>query len=431
MREGEFALNKIRQNIDRALTSARLLAKWLVLAGVTGLFCGSVGALFHTAVDTANTLRGQNPWLIYLLPLAGLVIVTVYKLTGTEGLGTNDVIDAVQDGKPVAFLLLPAIFVGTVLTHLCGGSAGREGAALQMGGDIGWHVGRFLRLTDYDRRIATICGMAAFFTALFGTPLAATLFAMMVVNVGLVFYAAFIPSLTASLVAYGITLWLGIPPVRFEVTAPGLDALTALNIAVLGIGCALVTILFCATLRFFHHLLERRFSNVWLRVVMGGVVVAVLSVLLDTDRYNGAGTEIIRQAVEEGSALPQDWIWKILFTAITLAAGYKGGEVVPSFFIGATFGCVLAPLLGVPAGFGAALGLAAVFCGATNCLVPTLVLSVEVFGAQGLLYFAIVCGICYTLSGYTGLYSHQTFLTSKLEAEYRSTIRPHHPPNSV
>lgn len=423
-------MDDILQNTRRALESARLLAKWLVLAAVTGLLCGGVGALFHTAVDTANSLRTQNPWLVYLLPLAGLAVIAVYKLTGTEGLGTNDVIDAVQDGKPVAFLLLPAIFVGTVLTHLFGGSAGREGAALQMGGDIGWHAGRFLRLSDYDRRIATICGMAAFFTALFGTPLAATLFAMMVVNVGLVFYAAFIPSLAASLVAYGITLWLDIPPVRFAVTAPELQVHTALQTAMLGVGCALVTLLFCAALRFFHHLMEHRIPNVWLRVVTGGVVVALMSTLVANDRYNGAGTEIIRQAVEEGSAMPMDWAWKILFTAVTLAAGYKGGEVVPSFFIGATFGCVLAPLLGLPAGFGAALGLAAVFCGATNCLVPTLVLSVEVFGAQGLLYFAIVCGICYTLSGYTGLYSHQTFLTSKLEAEYRANIRPHHQPSA-
>ena len=132
-------------------------------------------------------------------------------------------------------------------------------------------------------------------------------------------------------------------------------------------------------------------------------------------------------AGEQGQALPLDFLWKILFTALTLGAGYKGGEVVPSFFVGATFGCVAAPLLGLPAGFGAALGLAAVFCGATNCLVPSIVLAVELFGAPGLLYYAIVCGVSYTLSGYSGLYSHQHFLTDKLGTEYRSEIHPHHP----
>ena len=411
----------------RGRPAAVLLGRWLVAAVVIGGLCGGIGTAFHLAVDEATRLRGQTPWLLYLLPLAGLAIVQIYKATGTEGLGTNDVIDAVQDGKPVALLLLPAIFLSTVLTHLTGGSAGREGAALQMGGDIGWQTGRLLHLSDHGCRTATLCGMAAFFTALFGTPLAATLFAMMVVNVGLVFYAAFLPALGASLVAYSITQLLGVAPTRYAVTMPGWAPGLALRTLALGLACALVTQLFCRVLRLAHSWLERALPNPWLRMLAGGAAVVALTWLCGSTRYNGAGTDVITLAVEQGQALPLDFLWKILFTALTLGAGYKGGEVVPSFFVGATFGCVAAPLLGLPAGFGAALGLAAVFCGATNCLVPSIVLAVELFGAPGLLYYAIVCGVSYTLSGYSGLYSHQHFLTDKLDTEYRSEIHPHHP----
>ena len=419
-------MQRIRESWLRVRTSTLLLCKWLVLAAVVGLLCGGVGAAFYHAVVGVTALRTQNPWLLLTLPPVGLLIVALYKITGTEGQGTDNVIDAVQDGKPLQVLLLPAIFISTVLTHMAGGSAGRDGAALQMGGDIGWHAGRLLRLSDHDCRVATICGMAAFFTALFGTPLAATMFAMMVINVGLVFYAAFIPAYAASLVAYGLCTLLQVKPVRFAVQAPPETALPLLQTAGFGLACALVTLLFCAVLRAAGRYLQRWFPNPWLRVVVGGCAVVAATLVCGSMRYNGAGTDIIQQAIEQGQALPQDFLLKIVFTAVTLGAGYKGGEVVPSFFIGATFGCVVAPLFGLPAGFGAALGMVAVFCGATNCLFSSLALAVEVFGADGLLYFGVVCGICHALTGYTGLYSHQGFVTAKMESEYHTDHRGHY-----
>ncbi len=419
-------MKRIRDSWLRVRTSTLLLAKWLVLAAVVGVLCGGTGAAFYHAIVKVTALRTQNPWLLLTLPLAGLLIVAIYKLTRTEGQGTDNVIDAVQDGKPLQVLLLPAIFIATVLTHLAGGSAGREGAALQMGGDIGWHAGRLLHLSDHDCRVATICGMAAFFTALFGTPLAATMFAMMVINVGLVFYAAFIPAFAASLVSYGLCTLLRVTPVRFAVTAPATAPLPIVKTAFFGLACAIVTMLFCAALRFAGRRMQRWFPNPWIRVLVGGVVVIAATLMCGSMRYNGAGTDVIQQAIEQGQAMPQDFILKILFTAVTLAAGYKGGEVVPSFFIGATFGCVAAPLFGLPAGFGAALGMVAVFCGATNCLFSSLALAVEVFGAQGLLYFGVVCGICHALTGYTGLYSHQGFVTAKMESEYHTDHRGHY-----
>lgn len=419
--------NRLASAARHAGAELAKFGRWVLAAALIGALCGGIGSAFHLAVDAVTAFRTAHPAIIAALPLAGLAIVALYKATGTEGLGTNDVIDAVQDGKPVKPLLLPAIFLGTVLTHLAGGSAGREGAALQMGGDIGWQAGGLLRLPDHERRTATLCGMAAFFTALFGTPLAATLFAMMVVNVGLVFYSAFVPALASSLVAYAVSLALGVAPTRFSVAAPAWSLGIAARVAALGLGCAAVTLLFCRALQLANRLLPQRVPNPWLRAALGGAVVLALTLVSGGTRYNGAGTDIIAGAIEAGTALPWDFLCKILFTAITLGVGFKGGEVVPSFYIGATFGCVAAPLLGLPAGFGAALGLAAVFCGATNTLVPSILLAVELFGAPGLLYYAIACGVCYALTGYAGLYSHQTFLTDKLHPEYHAEIHPHHP----
>ena len=316
---------------------------------------------------------------------------------------------------------MPAIFLGTVLTHLCGGSAGREGAALQMGGSIGWNVGKLLHLSDYVRRTATISGMAAFFSALFGTPLTAALFAMMVEDVGLTFTSAFMPAFTSALIAYGVSLFFGIAPTNFVLNSiPHLTLETALQTALLGIACAAVTRLFCWTLHTLEHGIPKRIPNPWLRAFAGGAAVVAFSYLFGVGRYNGAGMAVIADAVEQGAALPWDFLCKIFLTALTLAVGFKGGEVVPSFFIGATFGCVAGPLLGLPAGFAGAIGLVCVFCGATNALIPSILLGFELFGGQGLELIALGCGVCYMLSGHHGLYSSQTFVTNKLRPEYAS-----------
>ena len=410
--------NSLLHWLKKAWLYLKALCKWLALAAVTGLACGLVGTAFHQGVGWVTELRAAHPWLLWLLPAAGLVTVGFYHLTKTEGKGTDDVIDAVHAGKPLPILLLPAIFLGTVLTHLCGGSAGREGAALQMGGTIGYHTGRLFRLDDRDLRTATLCGMAAFFSALFGTPLAATMFSIMVISVGVFYHVAFVPCFTASIVAYGVSLILGVAPTRFRVAVPLVDPWLMVRVAVLAALCALVSVLFCNTLHLMGAQLKKRLPNPFLRVALGGLSIIALTCLSGSGDYNGAGMDVVRAAVEQGQAHPTAFLWKILFTAVTLGAGFKGGEVVPSFFIGATFGCALAPILGLPAGFGAAIGLVAVFCGCVNCPTASIFLAVELFGAGGLLAFAMACGISYMLSGYTGLYSSQTILYSKLKAQY-------------
>ena len=396
------------------------LFRWTLLAVCTGVLCGGIGTLFHLAVEWVTEQRTEHVWLLWLLPAAGIAITALYKATGCVGKGTNDVLRAVQDGSSVTPWLVPAIFLGTVLTHLCGGSAGREGAALQMGGSIGWNLGTLLRLKDHDRRTATISGMAAFFSALFGTPLAAACFAMMVEDVGLTFTSAFVPAFTSALIAYGCSLVFGIAPTHFALTAPELNVRTALLVILLGVACAAVSRLFCYTLHFMEHIVPKLLPNPWVRVFAGGVLVIGFSYLFGVGRYNGAGMSVITAAVEQGQALPWDFLCKIFLTALTLACGFKGGEVVPSFFVGATFGCVVGPLLGLPAEFAAAVGLVSIFCGATNVLIPSILLGFELFSGAGLELIALGCGICFMLSGHHGLYSSQTFVTNKLRSEYMS-----------
>ncbi len=393
------------------------LIKWLAVGGLIGGIGGVIGSLFHIGVSYATRWRSAHPWVLYLLPLLGLIIVGLYRVTGVEGKDTNAVIESVHFGKNVPILLVPVIFLSTVLTHLGGGSAGREGAALQIGGGIGFETGRLLRLGEKDLPLATLCGMSAVFSALFGTPLTATVFAMEVISVGVFYYAGLVPCLTASLVGYLVSLLMGVPPTRFTVAAPLPEACTMLPVLVLAIGCALVSILFCRGLRETGRMAARLLPNPYWRAAIGGALIIGLTLLAGSTDYNGAGMELVERAVS-GEANAWAWLLKLLFTAVTIGFGFKGGEVVPSFFVGACFGCVLGGLLGLPAGFGAAIGLVAVFCGVVNCPFASIFLSIELFGAGGLLYFAVACAVSYLLSGYCGLYSSQTILYSKMRAEF-------------
>ena len=391
--------------------------KWSLIALLIGIICGAVGAVFSISISKVTVLRISYPYLLYMLPLAGITIVFIYKKFNVSGLGTDDVIVAAREGSNMQFLQVPAIFIGTILTHLCGGSAGREGAALQIGGGIANKLSRTLKLNQNDTKILTRVGMAAFFSALFGTPVAATAFGTMVVNVGTIPYSAVFPGLLASIISADLAAFLGASPEKFHVAAPVFSHVMLLKVAVLSVLCAVVSILFINILHFVGDLYKKYFNNAYYKVIFGGFLIIILTIILQTGDYNGAGVNVIERAIEHGQAKPFAFLIKILFTAITLEAGFKGGEVVPSFFIGATFGCWIAPLLGIPAGFGAAIGMIGVFGGATNSFLSPLFLSVEVFQSAGFLYFAVVSIICYLFSGYSGLYSSQRIVYSKLGIE--------------
>lgn len=393
------------------------LGKWLAVGGFIGGIGGVIGSLFHIGVNYATQTRGQHPWILYLLPALGLIIAGLYRVTKVEGKDTNAVIESVHFGKNVPVLLVPVIFIATVLTHLGGGSAGREGAALQIGGGIGHTTGRLLRLGEKDLPLATLCGMSAVFSALFGTPLTATIFAMEVISVGVFYYAGLLPCLTAALMGYLVSLLMGVPPTRFTVANPGPDAWTMVLVILLAIGCAVASILFCRGLQETGRLAAKLLPSPFVRAFVGGVLVIGLTLLVGNGDYNGAGMEVVERAMS-GQVRSWAWLLKLLFTAVTIGFGFKGGEVVPSFFVGACFGCVLGGFLGLPAGFGAAIGLVAVFCGAVNCPIASVFLSIELFSTGDVLYFAMACAISYLLSGYCGLYSSQTILYSKMRAEF-------------
>ena len=415
-------MDEVRQEMRREARSAAettvTFFKWLLIALITGAAGGAVGSMFHVSVQWAAQLRGIYPWLLWGLPVGGLAIAGMYRLSQMENTNTNAIIDSIHFGDDVPLLLVPCIYFGTVVTHLFGGSAGREGAALQIGGSLGCYIGRLVHLDAKDMRIATLCGMSAVFAALFGTPLTATIFALEVISVGVFYYSALVPCTVAALAAYGVSLAVGIAPTRFAFSPPALQSAMLLRVAGLAVLCSIMSILFCITMHGTEHHLARRVRNPYLRIALGGAVIVGLTLLVGTTDYNGAGMEIITAAIERGKAAPAAFALKLVFTAITIGCGFKGGEVVPTFFIGATLGCVAGPLLGIPAGFAAAVGLVCVFCGAVNCPLASIILSVELYGAGSLIYFALACGIAYMLSGYFGLYSSQKILYSKLRAEF-------------
>lgn len=404
------------EDIGKMLLS---FVKWIIIAAVVGAFVGIVGVFFHICVEKATEIRVEMPWLIWLLPIGGAAVVFLYKKTGMEkDRGTNLVLDAVRSNEPLNIKTAPLIFVSTVITHLFGGSSGREGAALQIGGSIASYVGTHIKLDEKDRRIITMCGMAAGFSALFGTPVAAVVFAMEVVSVGVMYYSAIVPCIIASAVGAYIASLFDIAPTSFSVigSIPTIELLTIFKVIVLAVLCAAVSMLFCLTLKKTHKLYDK-IPNKTAAAIVGGLAVAILTFIIGTTDYNGAGMDVIGRAVA-GEAEYEAFILKIIFTALTLGAGFKGGEIVPTLFVGATFGNVAGKLFGLGGSFGAGLGMAALFCGVTNCPLTSLILSIELFGTEGLIYYAVACAVSYKLSGYYGLYSAQKIVYSKHRPEF-------------
>lgn len=393
--------------------------QWLVLGAAIGAGIGGlIGTAFYYVLQGVTQLRVDNHWLLCLLPLGGVAIVFIYRVCGVEkSRGTDLVLLAVRSPEPLPARMGPLIFAATALTHLFGGSAGREGAALQLGGSLGYGFGRLLKRGEKELHVLTMCGMASVFSALFGTPVVAAVFAMEVITVGEMYYSALVPIAVASMAASGVAHMLGAVPVRFQMlpqAAPQL--LPALQVLALAALCAGLAILFCKLLKGAGLLYQRLFPNPYIRVLAGGVLVAALLFLCGRD-YEGAGTDVIARAVQ-GQARPEAFFLKMLLTALTLGAGFKGGEIVPSFYIGATFGCWMAGLLGMDPALGAAVGLVCVFSGVTNCPLTGLLLGCSLFGYSSAPYFFLAAAVSYALSGYNGLYKEQTILYSKFRPAY-------------
>lgn len=411
-------MNTLREKGTVAFEHARDFLRWIILATITGFVVGGVGVLFVKGLGHANDFRADHPEIILGLPLAGLALVFLYKISNYENdKGTNLVISTLHAESQIPFRMAPLIFIATVTTHLFGGSAGREGAALQLGGSIGNQLGRWFRLDEDDIRLIVMCGMSAAFSAIFGTPLAAVIFAMEVASIGYMQYAAFMPCMIASLVASSFATAMGCHAEAFTITEPiEFAVVPALWIVLLGILCAIISIIFCKTLHASGHLFKKYIPNAYLRIVVGALAIIGLTILLQTSAYSGAGVNLIEEAFL-GEAPKTAFIWKIIFTAITLGVGFKGGEIVPSFCIGATFGCLFGSIVGLSPSLCAAVGMVAVFCSVTNSPITSLVIGFEMFGFDCMKYLLIGVAISYMLSGYTGLYSEQTILQSKYKTQ--------------
>ena len=395
--------------------------KWLFLGLLIGAMGGLLGAGFHHALHFVTHLRENHTWLVFLLPLGGLLSVGIYRVFGLRNnRGTNEIIDAILDGKPVSPLVAPVIFLTSSITHLFGGSAGREGAALQLGGSVASLTGKVLKLQEKDRTVLIMSGMSAVFAGLFGTPLTATIFCMEFESVGTLFTPALLPCYLAAFTASRISLMLGVHPEVFPLKVRTLLTMgNSWKFLALAVLVSLLGILMCKAFHEAEHLAAHHFPNPFIRIAVGGALITMMTLIAGDHRFNGAGMDMSLEAVA-GQADWYSFAVKMLFTAVTLAAGFKGGEIVPTFCIGATFGCLVGGLLGLDAGLAAALGLVGLFCCATNSPFASIVLSIEMFGSGYLHLFALICVVCFVLSGHSGLYASQIIQFAKAENAVKS-----------
>ncbi|MCU7552322.1 voltage-gated chloride channel family protein [Chitinophagaceae bacterium LB-8] len=422
------------RNSFEQIKIAQHLLYWTVLIVPVSIVIGSLVSLFLWLLDMASEARWNHLWLIYFLPLAGLFITYLYKTWGKNSdIGNNLILDEIhKPGGGIPARMTPLVLISTLVTHLFGGSAGREGTAVQMGGSISALFSRWYQLKHNDKRILLMCGMAAGFGAVFGTPIAGAIFALEVLSAGRIKYDALLPCFIASLLADFTCAAYGIQHTRYIIAFSGVieptkhwisfltfDYLLLFKVVVGGIAFGLAGFLFSETSHFIKDSSGKYIQNKWLIPVAGGIVILAISHLLGTFDYLGLGVTnpkggvSIVSAFSEGGATSWSWFWKLLLTAITLGTGFKGGEVTPLFFIGATLGNVLATVAGAPVDLFAGLGFIAVFAGATNTPIACTLMGVELFGSHNIMYYAVACFTAYYFSGHSGIYGSQRIAVSK------------------
>ncbi|MCG2613466.1 voltage-gated chloride channel family protein [Terrimonas sp. NA20] len=426
-------MKKNLHNLAYQLLIAKHLFRWTILAIPVSLITGSLVALFLWLLDRVTVIRWEHEWLLYLLPLAGVLIYFIYKPGGRNAeAGNSLIIDEIhQPGAGVPARMTPLVFITTIITHLFGGSAGREGTAVQMGGSMAGMLGRWFKLDHRDKSVLLQCGVAAGFGAVFGTPVTGALFAIEFVRPGRMQYKALLPCFIASMIADLTCSGLGIRHTLYQIS-PNLaslsttgsfhvDQLLILRVIIAGVIFGLVGYLFSSLSHLVKDYSQRLIKPGYLRPFIGGVVIICLCFASGTNDYLGLGVTnpdpggvSIVSAFREGGADHLSWLWKIIFTSITLGMGFKGGEVTPLFFIGATLGNTIAVITGTPVDLMAGLGFIAVFAAATNTPVACVIMGVELFGGEYVLYYAIVCFTAYYFSGPGGIYTSQKKGVSKM-----------------
>ncbi|GAB6989225.1 voltage-gated chloride channel family protein [Paenibacillus pini] len=395
----------------------RSFLKWIILGSVVGIFAGSASAIFLTSLEWVTDERLSHPWLLYLLPVGGALISYLYlKLGKNSAKGNNLILEQIHEGgnETIPLRMAPLVLIGTLATHLFGGSAGREGTAIQMGGSLSEVFGKWIKADSVDRKILLMCGISGGFGSVFGTPLAGTVFGLEVIAIGFISYEALIPCFTASFVGHLVTteLW-GVQHMKYPVIdAPALSGMVVVKVVIAALLFTLVSILFSEL----THMMKKGFAFVFrnpvLKSAAGGLIIISLVMIVGSRDYLGLGLPLLHDALHDDVS-PFVFLWKLLFTSVTLGSGFQGGEVTPLFVIGATMGNALAGWLHLAAPFLAALGLIAVFCGATHTPIACFILGIELFGSSPAIYMFMVCVITYVFSGYSGIYTSQYIGISK------------------
>ena len=401
---------------EKKSSRAIVLLQWVTLGGVVGILSGAASAAFLLLLDRATKFRIAHEAIVYFLPIAGLVIGVVYERLGKSIKGGNNlVIDTIHDDSPqIPLRMAPMVLIGTVLTHLFGGSAGREGTAVQMGASMADAIAHRFRASKDLRRQLLAAGMAGGFGSVFGTPIAGAIFGLEVVAIGRIEYDALAPALIAALVGDFVCRHLGVVHTAYP-TTPFVPLTPAVfsKLLVIGVAVAVVTMAFVELTHRLKHLLEKRISRLPLRMLGGGAAVVVMWKLVGTNDYLGLGVPMILNAFKDPNLPVYAFALKLIFTSVTLASGFLGGEVTPLFFVGATLGSVLARALGLPLELGAGVGLAATFGAAANTPLALSIMAVELLGAAIFPHVVIVSVIAYLLSGHRGIYPSQRIFRKK------------------
>jgi H+/Cl- antiporter ClcA len=425
-------LSFTKQSMSLAVFST--LIKWILIGGGVGILAGTASAFFLEGLDYVTDLRNLHPWLLFGLPLGGAFVSYLYfKLGKNSSKGNNLILEQIHEGKEtIPLRMAPLVLFGTLVTHLFGGSAGREGTAVQMGGSLAEAFGRILKVSAKDRKILLICGISGGFGSIFGTPLAGTVFGLEVLAIGLISHEALIPAFVASMVGDLVTtsFW-GVHHIHYDMgLVPVFSLGVVLKVVLASVLFGLTSLVFSELTHFLKKMYAKIFKNPVLKSACGGLIVIGLVYVLGTRDYLGLSIPLIQQSFD-GDVPSLAFLWKLLFTSLTLAAGFQGGEVTPLFGIGATLGHTLAEVFGLYAPFLAALGFIAVFCGATSTPIACFIMGIELFGASGAEYLFIACVVSYLASGHTGIYTSQKIGVSKVhsihvpEGTTLATIKQH------
>lgn len=383
--------------------------KWFFLALLSGSVVGVIISAFLKSLQLATYLREQNGWLIYLLPFGGAVVSYIYFKYGKDSSkGNNLIIQRINEGDGyIPFRMAPLVFFGTFITHLFGGSAGREGTGVQIGASISAKIGRLLKLNKSDTTIIIISGVSSGFGVVFGTPIAGTIFGLEVSNVGRMRYEAIIPCLIASYIGNNIAILFNVTHTHYHMEEVASNNPTVFfKVIICAILFGLVSKLFSEATHYLKKYFSKKFSKDYIKSFVGGMIIIALVLIINDRSYLGLSLDLLSKSFDQ-PVESYSFIMKLLFTAITLATGFQGGEVTPLFVIGATLGNVLGVIMNLPISFLAALGMIGVFCGGTKTPIASFVMALELFGGSNIKFIFLACVISYVFAGKSGIYSSQ------------------------